>query len=251
MNTLAFGLNAVEAMYDLCFLDQGSELQARTWALPHYNLVIGMTADETRYAVWGLFSTVDAGANAGYWQISAMLHWQGRAGRIGQVTITEQTLIADIVGDLCSVTPSLSAKITVDDQELIQPGASASSSATATGPSSPTSLGADRLIFSLAYNGVSLRNKAVFKSILAIMAITVQSVHVTGRFEGFTEAGGFTLVSEHDMHGEPLLEYKHVYKLMRAMARWMVANRKFQETDIAISKSGVTIATGRLSKWEG
>lgn len=253
INSLAFGLNAVEVMYGLCKLEQTSQLPSRIWSLPQYAVNYKMSAKETQYAVWGLQLAVQKIADAGYYPFLAEFGFAGETRTIGDllVTISQFSLVPGNVGNLSSETTGLLANVTVDGSHPIQSPTSTPFSATTTVLRQPSLLHTGPLTIHLAYKGVSLRNKAVFDRVLAIMSFTVHlDKHNTGRFTGFEGSQGFKLTSELDGHGDPLLEYTHVYKIMRTMARWMVDNHKFQETNIILTKGDIIIARARFSSWE-
>lgn len=76
MNDIAVFMNAVTAMEDLCFMDQGADLRnhpPRTWSLPQYDLSIDVWTRQVRYAVWALQIIVTVSSRVGYWPVIGRL----------------------------------------------------------------------------------------------------------------------------------------------------------------------------------
>jgi len=247
MNSLAFGLNTVEAMYDLCLLNQQAPLGEREWSNPNNNLKIALAGTQTRFALWGLLITAKGVADWGYPQpLLGRFTWKEDASNVGNISIQGPQTSNEMVDNVTSPTSSPSSNITVPDPDDNDLASSKTSSNPPTALTNPTPLETGiGLTISLTYNGASLRNKDVFEILLAAMTVTADHPS-SSDFCGIAPGYGLSITSEVNPDGTCRLLYRHVYKLCRVIARWLVAERKFQEMDIVLTKGDVLVAEGRL-----
>ena len=54
LNSLGLSRNAVLAMYDLCFMDQGARLGNREGSMPDHDMYVELRGMQVRYVVCGL-----------------------------------------------------------------------------------------------------------------------------------------------------------------------------------------------------
>ena len=231
MNDIAVFMNAVIAMEDLCFIDQGADLRSRpprAWSLPQYDLSIDIWTAEARYAVWALQLTVAVSHSVGYWPVigKIFLHGvpEGRWNFQYRRESKRSTIIGN-VGDLSLNSSAANSPNTTTDLEV--------------------SLTAGQLRVIPRYNGASMTTYHVFSKVLAVMGVGAD----TGPEEpcnSLSGVGGFAITPEVDDQGQSRLKYRQLIKAMRILSRWMVAQERFGEIDFELQKDGVKIAQGRI-----
>lgn len=231
MNDIAVFMNAVTAMEDLCFIDQGADLRSqppRTWSLPQYDLSIDVWTAEARYAVWALQLTVLVSYHVGYWPVigKIILHDipEGRWNFQHRLESKLSTSIGN-VGDLSLNSSAAIYANTTTDLEF--------------------SLAAGQLRVIPRYHGALMTTYHVFSRVLAVMGVGADS----GPEEpcnSISGVGGFDITPEFDERGQSRLKYRQLIKAMRILSRWMVGQQRFYEVDFELQRDGVKIAQGRI-----
>ncbi|MCJ1451069.1 hypothetical protein MMC28_001403 [Mycoblastus sanguinarius] len=254
-------------MFDLCYMDQGASLELQTTSLPEYDIAVKLAANQVRFAVWGVYVTFEADTEERYWPVRSRVFWQQKIqgfiyfwprdnlpglGEEDNVTVISTANIAlpslpnpaieeSQAGKIAFVAPGqgLNFSIVLDNST----GPSVSNKFTV--PDGSTEASTSTLTISLAYSGATLRNRDVFKGALSAMALMAAWGPNTV-LPGLRGPGSLQMISGLDQQGIPLLRCRHVIRVMRKMAEWMVNNRRFAEVDIVISKYGVEVATGHF-----
>jgi len=221
-------MNAIYAMYDLCYMDQKAEILSRFWSLPEFDLTVDITATEARYAIWGLQGSTDADVYAGCWPFISQLTLGGVMQ--GHVSIRPSSQSRHLLAEEVQWNSTIAVSM--------QPGNGTASLDTV------SDLGGE-LDVHQTYNGADLDPKYVFSTCLKIMSYSAQFGPHTPAKEIDID-GGLVLTSDYDDTGKPLLRYRHVFKLMRVMANTMVRENHFGEMDVELWKYGRRIAWGRL-----
>lgn len=60
MDLTGMYMNAIYAMYDMCYIEQHANIPRRVWSLPEFDVTVDILATETRFAIWGLQGAADA-----------------------------------------------------------------------------------------------------------------------------------------------------------------------------------------------
>lgn len=257
MNSEGLGLNCVEAMYDLCSLGPRAALAERTWSLPQWDLYVKISATRTQYAVWTIFVTFQPDADLGYWPIKAQLFLENNF--VGRISMAHQNnpwgSTKDNNATAFNVSSAVSSSLVSASTEGVQHENPASVEPAqpwnvTTVPDDSIEVGVGSpLTIELRYNGVSMRNRMFFRNTLAAMSYLAQ-YNPTLPIMALAGEIDLSMESEVDSQGKPLLRIRHVYKVARQMANWMVNNHRYGEADIILSKDGARIATGRLRAGE-
>ena len=237
MDPIAFYMNALYAMYDLCFLDQQAPLLLRAWSLPNYGLTVDITSTNTYLALWGVQATVSIDVDAGFFPIIAKLFWEENfKGQVGifrrplsDHNITAPGNIASLHDDIMDTNSSLAI--------FLQSTNARTSLATS------LDVGGELSIIQ-TFDGESLTSNYVFTVALAIMQVSAERGPDVPCL--IIRVSNFDMTSELDAYGAPLLRYRHVIKAMRVVPGTMVKAGDFREIDIVLEKNGVKIAQGRL-----
>lgn len=253
MNSEGLGLNCVEAMYDLCFLGPGAALAERTWSLPQWDLCVKISAMRTQYAIWAIFVVFEPDADMGYWPIKAQLFLEHRF--VGRISMAHQNNPWGSTKENNATTLNVSIAVPFSLVNISTKGVQDRAPASveppqpwdvATVPDDSIDVGVGSpLTIELRYNGASMRNRMFFRNTLAAMSYVAQ-YNPTMPIMALAGDIDLAMQSEVDSQGNPLLRVRHVYKVARQMANWMVNNHKYSEADIILSKGGTRIATGRL-----
>lgn len=203
MNEIAVCMNAVAAMEDLCFMDQGAVLDQppRAWSLPQYDLLLDTLTGQVRFAVWALQLTVAVSYQVGYWPIigKIFLHDmpEGRVNFQYRVLTNSSTFTGN-VGDL----------------PLNSSGSGFPTTTTTLG----VALTAGQLRVTPSYSGASMSAHDVFSRVLAVMVVGAETGPespcngIVGRAGGIA---GIDITPERDEQGHSLLKYRQLIKAMR------------------------------------
>lgn len=233
MNDIAVYMNAVTAMEDLCFMDQGADLRTRpprTWSLPQYDLSIDVWTAEARYAVWALQLTVAVSYHVGYWPILGriLLH-EVPEGR-WNFQYREESKSSTITGNLGDLSLNSVANISNTATDL------------------KVSLTAGQLRVIPRYNGASMSTYDVFTRLLGAMGIGA-AAGPEETCNNIAGLGGFDITPELDGEGQSLLKFRQLIKAMRLLARWLVAQQRFGEVDFELQRDRAKIAQGRIQNF--
>ena len=234
MNDIAIFMNAVTAMEDLCFMDQGADLRnqpPRTWSLPRYDLSIDVWTAQARYAVWALQITVTVSNRIGFWPI---------IGRFLLHDIPEGRWNFQYRG------MSKSSEVDGKQGDLSLNSSAAKFSDTTTDLEASLSAGQLRVI--PTFNGTPMSTYDVVSRVLAVMGVGADS----GPEElcsSISIVNGFNIAPELDDRGQSLLKYRQLIKAMRILWRWMVGRERFGEIDFELQRHGSKIAQGRIQNF--
>lgn len=230
MNDIAVFMNAVTAMEDLCFIDQGADLRSRpprSWSLPQYDLSIDIWTAEARYAVWALQLTVVVSNGVGYWPIIGKIYLHGVPEGRWNFQYRRESKRSTNIRNLSLNSPAADFTNTTTDLEV--------------------SLTAGQLRVIPRYNGAPMTVYDVFIKVLAVMGVGADN----GPEEpcnSLSGVAGFEITPELDDRGQSRLKYRQVIKAMRILSRWMDGQERFGEVDFELQKDGVKIAQGRIQK---
>lgn len=228
MDLIGMYMNAIYAMYDLCLLDVHAIVARKDWSLPNYDIVIDMAGYKTFFAIWGLQRTADPLVREGLYPMVSEMTLNGQT--MGHVAIRPRKKLG---GGLLEESHETITKIV------------SGRAPNATLPlGSIANLGAEMDIHQ-TFEGAKLNPQYVFSTCLKTMSSAARYNRGDPASE-ISFVDGFALKSELDRKGEPLLKYRHVSKIMRAIADTMVKNDHFGEMNVELWKYGRRIAWGRL-----
>lgn len=234
MNNIAVFMNAVTAMEDLCFMDQGADLHGqhpRAWSLPQYDLSIDVWTGQARYAVWALQIMVNVSHHVGYWPVVGrfLLHevpegrWNFQYRRIFKSSTMDRKK-----GDRSMSSSAANSPNTTTDLDA--------------------SLGAGQLRVIPRYNGAPMSTYDVVSRVLAVMGVGADS-GPEAPCSGISIVNGFNITPELDNLGQSQLKYRQLIKAMRILWRWMVEGERFGEVDFELQRHGAKIAQGRIQNF--
>lgn len=228
MDLTGMYMNAIYAMYDMCYIEQHANIPRRVWSLPEFDVTVDILATEARLAIWGLQGTADADAGAGVWPLISQLMLGGEIK--GHISIKPRSESQGSSSTLSEATNTSSVSV--------HPVNAVSNFDTV------FDLGGEMDVHQ-SYNGADLKPQYVFSLCLRVMSYGSQFGRDNpASMIDFDE--GFVLRSEVDATGRPKLRYRHLSKLMRVVAKTMVRNSRFGEMDVELWKYGERIAWGRL-----
>lgn len=278
MNDSGTGLNCVMAMYDLCLLKQNAGLPERTWSQEGYDSYLKLRFDKVQQGLWGVYNIYDALATTGgYYPLNAAL-FQGRRSigtvSMGRLSRTIQPTLfngsdVSLGGDERPPSSRKPSDFMTDIsigriEDYIKNTESALPWTTFTLPDSDSetpcdltgtpTLGNDPpLSIQLRYNGATFPKTHFFWNLISSMGFFApecknrETIGVGGK-AGEPDLGGLDLMSEFEDEAEtrPLLKIRHVLKVVKIMAKWMVKYERYEEMDISVMKGATVIALGRF-----
>lgn len=265
LNSEGLGLNCVNAMYDLCLLNQNINLHERTWSEDEWDLYLKMSFSKVQHGTWGIYTVFHtmAKTNEGYLPLATKLFKGTRmVGRIVAAHSTQPFGTEDIgnesavyndtgpVPSIASSIPIINNSIGVSNLDFA-PSVSALPWNVVTVHDFDTTASrvAARATFSysFSYTGGSFRNKELFYDLLGSMGY-LATMDRNMKIGSVGSAYGLELESKADEQGNPLLKIRYVYRIIQQLAKWMVKNHEYKDTDIIFSVDGKVVATGRYRR---
>ena len=254
LNEIALYMTTVVSLEDLCFRDQSSTVPGdpgvpftspTTWSLPQYNVIIEISSQQVRYAIWGLQLITGNARKVGFWPTIGRFFWRGQfAGRVD---------IANKNNPLPPSEDSLESDVkhgNVTEVAVTRPTRTAASSDILSNSTAAFEfVDGARLTIVPTYNGLQLSPRAVFGAAINAMVFGAENgpdTYCTHLQRSEVEIIGLT-----DARGEPLLKYKSVIRAMGMLTSWMVAIDRFGEIDVQIRRDATLVGTARIKKRAG
>ena len=251
MDEVAAYVIVVTALEDLCFRDQSATIPGyphvpfrspATWSLPQYNVVLEISSQQVRYALWGLQLATGNLRKGGFWPVIARYFSRGIfAGRIDFANkdhplppMDESSLVG---GNWSNASDETGRNSTV----LIKPTDRFINTTTA------IDIGAGaRLTINPVYRGVSLSSRTVFGAAIDVMVLGAE--YGPDTYCLMLQRAGVQIVGLKDADGEPLLKYKSLIRAMSILMTWMVAMNRFGEVDVDILRDSTLIGRLRIQE---
>ncbi len=238
MDEIAIYMNAVTALEDLCFRDQSAHLPGyphNTWSLPQYDLYIEVSAQQVRYAIWGLQLTAGAVRKAGFWPIIGRVFW--REDFAGRVDVAN----CDFPLDSVELVDRKQGRGDVRSNGTVGVGGS--------GIFLNSTVAVDlldtaRLTIVPRYDGAAISARSVFGTAINVMVLGAENGPNTYCLRLVRPE--VEVVTEYDAGGNPLLKYKYLIRSMRMLTTWMVEMDRFGEIDVDVRRDGILIGRARI-----
>ncbi|KAL8941740.1 MAG: hypothetical protein Q9216_002068 [Gyalolechia sp. 2 TL-2023] len=203
---------------------------SHAWTMPQYHLRISLNSvlRPYRFGSWTILQAVEEAARIRFEPVSGSGYWQGQF----KSGIHLETFIEESAGAVTTVEAE-EVPLTTDDPI----------------PPSVGDLEARHELEIIPLFGQEwLPKKMIFLPIMEVM-VSADEAGPNAFCPGISRPS-FVLNPVRDPQtGVPLLKWGQLSKMMRVLARWIVAQRIiFAEMEFTIKRDGVTIAIGRIRK---
>ncbi|KAL8852792.1 MAG: hypothetical protein Q9221_002301 [Calogaya cf. arnoldii] len=224
-------LVASNTLENLCFqLRHQGRIDGTFGDVPGSEIQMSLVSVEQppyRFAAWAVQRTFQAAYRRGYVSIRSWMIWHGET--VGHIEFNRRELTVNTGGNGTTVEKKI-GNLTledVNDSAAIDPAALQ-----------------DRHQFQLlpGYTGVPMPLYDVMLTILTVMVLSIE--------EGPDTSCDSIILPHFKLRsvGHPVLTYGQVLRMMKNLARWLVAQDRYQELAFVINRDGNRIAIGSITR---
>ena len=249
MNEIAVYMTVVTALEDLCFRDQSATIPGyphvpfrspATWSLPQYNVVLEISSQQVRCALWGLQLATGNLRKGGFWPVIARYFWRGVFA--GRIDFADKDHPLPPMGESSLVGgnwSNASDETGRDSTALVEPTNRLINTTTAIDIADGA-----RLTINPVYRGVPLSSRTIFGAAIDVMVLSAE--YGPNTYCLMLQRAGVQITGLKDADGEPLLKYKSLIRAMSILTTWMVAMNRFGEVDVDILRDSTLIGRVRI-----
>lgn len=251
MDEIAVYVIVVTALEDLCFRDQSATIPgypqdpfrtSATWSLPQYGVVLEISSQQVRYALWGLQLAAGSLRKAGLWPVIARYFWRGHfAGRLDFANKDDPLPPMGESSPVGGNWSNSSDEAGRNSTALAEPTDGFINTTTAI-----NNVDGARLTINPVFRGVTLSSRTVFGAAIDVMVIGAE--YGPNTYCLMLQRAGVQITGLKDADGEPLLKYKSLIRAMSILTTWMVAMNRFGEVDVDILRDTTLIGRVRIQE---
>ncbi|KAI4219014.1 MAG: hypothetical protein L6R36_008621 [Xanthoria steineri] len=222
---------AVLTLEELCFnLRQSRRIEGEI-RIPGGDTALSLVSDEQppyRFAAWAVQRIFEEAHRLHYASITSSMEWHGSP--VGQILLQRDASSLTKSPEVAGGNSTLKADDSVPSSVIV-----------------PAGLGARHELRLLpGYTGIDMPMFDVMLTILKVMVMGVENGP-----EAICQdivMPHFILRPERGAMGQPVLRWGQVIKMMRVLARWLVAQNRYGEVSFMIKRDGALVAIGTIRR---